>query len=64
MLTLRTHDIMIFEGMNGKLIQKIPSGNEYRARKEKMMNWVFQTLAKDRDWTIETLELGVKYVES
>ena len=49
MLTLRTHDIMIFEGMNGKLIKKIPSGNEYRARKEKMMNWVFQTLAKDRD---------------
>ena len=31
-------------------LQKIPSGNESRARKEKMMKWVFQTLAKDRDW--------------
>ena len=30
-------------------LQKISSGNEYRARKEKMMNWVFQALAKDRD---------------
>ena len=30
-------------------LQKIPSGNESRARKEKMMKWVFQTLAKDRD---------------
>ena len=30
-------------------VQKIPSGNESRARKEKMMKWVFQTLAKDRD---------------
>ena len=29
--------------------QKIPFGNEYRARKEKMMKWVFQILAKDRD---------------
>ena len=33
-------------------LQKIPSGNESRARKEKMMKWVFETLAKDRDWII------------
>ena len=26
------------------------NGNESRARKEKMMKWVFQTLGKDRDW--------------
>ena len=26
-------------------LQKISPGNESRARKEKMMNWVFQTLA-------------------
>ena len=32
-----------------KKIQNIPSGNESRARKEKMMKWVFQTLPKDRD---------------
>ena len=31
-------------------LQKRSSGNESRARKEKMMKWVFQTLAKDRDW--------------
>ena len=31
-------------------LQKVPSGIEFRARKEKMMKWVFQTLAKDRDW--------------
>ena len=31
-------------------LQKIPSGNESRARKEKMMKWVFQTLAIDRAW--------------
>ena len=31
-------------------LQKIPSGNESRAWKEKMMKWrVFQTIAKDRD---------------
>ena len=30
--------------------QKIPSGNESRAVKEKMMKWVFQTIATDRDW--------------
>ena len=29
--------------------QKIPSGNESRAQKEKMMKWLLQTLAKDRD---------------
>ena len=40
MRTLRTHDIMIFEGMNGKLSSKISSGNESRARKEKMIKWV------------------------
>ena len=31
-------------------LQKIPSENESRARKEKMMKWVFETLAKDCDW--------------
>ena len=30
-------------------LQKIPSGNESRARKEKMIKGVFQTLAKDPD---------------
>ena len=30
-------------------LQKIPSGNESRAQKEKMMKWVFQTLAIERD---------------
>ena len=30
-------------------LQKISSGNESRARNEKMMKWVFQTLVKDRD---------------
>ena len=30
-------------------LQKIPAGNESRARKEKKMKWVFQTLAIDRD---------------
>ena len=30
-------------------LQKIPSGNESRAQKEKMMKWVFKTIAKDRD---------------
>ena len=30
-------------------LQKIPSGNESRARKEKKMKWVFQTIPKDRD---------------
>ena len=48
-LTLRTYDIMIFGGMNDKLHSKIPSGNESRARKEKVVKWVFQTLAIDRD---------------
>ena len=33
-------------------LQKIPSGSASRARKEKMMKWVFQTIAKDRDWII------------
>ena len=33
-------------------LQKIPSGIESRARKEKMMKWIFQTLTKDRDWKI------------
>ena len=49
MLTLHTHDITMFGGMNGKLPSKILSGNESRVRKEKIMKWVFQTLAKDRD---------------
>ena len=44
-LTLRAHDIMMFGGMNGKLPSKIRSGNESRARQEKMMKGVFQTLA-------------------
>ena len=30
-------------------LQEIPSGNESRVQKEKMMKWVFQTLAIDRD---------------
>ena len=30
-------------------LQKIPFRNESRARKEKMMKWVFQTIAIDRD---------------
>ena len=30
-------------------LRKICSGNESRARKEKMMKWVFQTLSKNRD---------------
>ena len=28
-------------------LQKIPAGNESRKRKEKVMKWVFQTIAKD-----------------
>ena len=39
-------------------LQKFSSGYESRARKEKMMNWVFQTLAKDRDWIMESLPLA------
>ena len=38
-------------------LQKIPSGNESRARKEKMMKWVFQTLAIDHDWIIYVMHL-------
>ena len=30
-------------------LQKIPSGNESRAGKKKMMKWVFQTLAKNHN---------------
>ena len=30
-------------------LQKIPSVNESRAKKDKMMKWVFQTIAKNRD---------------
>ena len=30
-------------------LQKIPAGNESRARKKKMTKWVFQTLAIDHD---------------
>ena len=45
--------------MNGKLPSKIPSGNESRAQKGKMMKWVFQTLAIDRDWKSTGL-LGTK----
>ena len=30
-------------------LQKITSGNKSHAWNEKMMKWVFQTLAKDRD---------------
>ena len=33
-LTLRTHDIMIFGEMNGKLPSENPSGNESRAEEE------------------------------
>ena len=40
MRTLRTHDIVIFEGMNGKWASKISSENESLARKEKIMEWV------------------------
>ena len=34
--------------------QKIPSGNDSCPRKEKMVKWVFQTLAKDHDWESKT----------
>ena len=36
-------------------LQKIPSRNESRARKEKMMKWVFWNLVKDRDWMMKKL---------
>ena len=38
-------------------LQKIPSRNESRARKEKMIKWVFQTLAIDRDLIIYVMHL-------
>ena len=50
MVTLRTLDIMISKGMNGKLASKNFFWKWIRVRKEKIMKWVFQTLAKDRDW--------------
>ena len=56
-LTLRTHDIMILGGMKGKLSSKIPSANESRARKEKMMKWVFQILTIDCNWIIYVMHL-------
>ena len=37
-------------------LQNISSGNEHRARKEKMMKWVFQTFARDRDWKTRTIK--------
>ena len=40
MRTLRTHDIMIFGGMNGEWASKISSGNKSLVRKEKTMKWV------------------------
>ena len=43
-----------------RCLQKIPAGNESRARKEKMMKWVFQTLAIDRDWT--SYEQDIVYI--
>ena len=49
MLTFCTHDVMIFGEMHGKLASKKFSGNKSRALNEKMMKWVFQTPAKDRD---------------
>ena len=39
-------------------LQKIPSGNESRSRKEKMMKWVFQTLAIDGDWITHNTNLN------
>ena len=36
--------------MNGKLPSKNSFWIESRARKEKMMKWIFQTLTKDHDW--------------
>ena len=51
-LTLRTNDITIFGGKNGKLASKNSSGNESRPRREKMMKWVFKTPAIDPDWII------------
>ena len=36
--------------MNGKLASKNFFWKWIRVRKEKIMKWVFQTLAKDRDW--------------
>ena len=38
-------------------LQKIPSGNESLARKEKMMKWVSQTLAIARDLIIYVMDL-------
>ena len=38
-------------------LQKIPSGNESRARKEKMVKWIFQTIAKDRNWNTKQNEI-------
>ena len=45
MLTLRTHDIIDIQGNEWHVGFK----KFLHARKEKMMKWVFQTLAKDRD---------------
>ena len=38
---------------------KISSGNESRVRKVKMVKWVLETLAKDRDWTGESLRFSL-----
>ena len=38
-------------------LQKIPFGNKSRARNEKMMKWVFQAVAIDRDWIRKTDEI-------
>ena len=43
-----------------RCLQEVPAGNESRARKEKMMKWVFQTLAIDRDWT--SYEQDIVYI--
>ena len=55
MRALRTHDMMILGEWMGSWFQNISSGNESRARKEKMMKWVFQTLARDHNWTNPSL---------
>ena len=65
MLTLRTHDIMIWQWMNDNIWWyewnnimngKLASQNffwKWIPQKEKMMKWLFQSIA-NRDWTSNT----------
>ena len=50
-LTLRTHDIIHIQGNECYVGFK----KFLHARKKKIMKWVFQTIAKDRDWIISSL---------